>query len=140
MENRFLAVPPLGCGHGQLEWRVVGPTLYRRLSRLDIPVELYAPHGTPAEQMDEAFLAGADEKPLAFGQSLNGSRVSPAAVALVSILSRISARPTIGRSAGRASRRSPISRPKAASRRACIISAAAMVPSRRTSRSSCRAS
>ena len=84
-----LAVPPLGCGHGQLEWRVVGPTLYRHLSRLDIPVELYAPHGTPAEQMDEAFLAGADAKPLAFGQSLNGSRVSPAAVALVAILSRI---------------------------------------------------
>lgn len=84
-----MAVPPLGCGHGQLEWRVVGPTLYRHLSRLEIPVELYAPHGTPAEQMDEAFLAGADEKPLAFGQSLNGSRVSPAAVALVAILSRI---------------------------------------------------
>ena len=26
-----LAVPPLGCGQGQLEWRVVGPTLYRYL-------------------------------------------------------------------------------------------------------------
>ena len=26
-----LAVPPLGCGEGQLDWRVVGPTLYRRL-------------------------------------------------------------------------------------------------------------
>ena len=24
-----IAVPPLGCGHGQLEWRIVGPTLYR---------------------------------------------------------------------------------------------------------------
>jgi len=33
-----LAVPPLGCGQGQLEWRVVGPTLYRYFSRLDIPV------------------------------------------------------------------------------------------------------
>jgi uncharacterized protein YwgA/O-acetyl-ADP-ribose deacetylase (regulator of RNase III) len=40
-----LAVPPLGCGNGQLEWQVVGPTLHRHLSRLDIPVELYAPHG-----------------------------------------------------------------------------------------------
>ncbi|MEW6459483.1 MAG: macro domain-containing protein [Bacillota bacterium] len=44
-----LAMPPLGCGHGQLEWRVVGPTLYRYLSRLGIPVELYAPHGTLLE-------------------------------------------------------------------------------------------
>src|SRR5271168_538195 len=37
-----LAVPPLGCGEGQLEWRVVGPTLYRGLYELGIPVELYA--------------------------------------------------------------------------------------------------
>src|SRR5262245_14784245 len=35
-----IAVPPLGCGYGQLEWRVVGPTLNRHLKRLDIPVEL----------------------------------------------------------------------------------------------------
>lgn len=84
-----LAVPPLGCGHGQLEWKVVGPTLYRHLSELDIPVELYAPHGTPADELDESFLAEAAAKPLAFGQSLNDSRVSPAAVALVAVLSRI---------------------------------------------------
>ena len=43
---RSLAVPPLGCGNGQLEWRVVGPVLLRHLRRLDIPVELYAPHGS----------------------------------------------------------------------------------------------
>lgn len=24
-----LAIPPLGCGNGQLEWRVVGPLIYR---------------------------------------------------------------------------------------------------------------
>jgi integrase len=29
--------PPLGCGNGQLEWEVAGPTLVRHLSRLDIP-------------------------------------------------------------------------------------------------------
>lgn len=84
-----IAVPPLGCGHGQLEWKVVGPTLYRHLSALSIPVELYAPHGTPADQLDDGFLADGDAKALAFGQSLDGSRVSPAAVALVAILSRI---------------------------------------------------
>jgi O-acetyl-ADP-ribose deacetylase (regulator of RNase III)/uncharacterized protein YwgA len=43
---KSLAVPPLGCGNGQLEWRVVGPILLRHLRRLDIPVELYAPHGS----------------------------------------------------------------------------------------------
>ena len=48
---RSLAVPPLGCGLGQLEWRVVGPTLYRHLERLDLVVELYAPFGTPHEEL-----------------------------------------------------------------------------------------
>ena len=43
---KSLAVPPLGCGNGQLEWRVVGPILLRHLKRLEIPVELYAPHGS----------------------------------------------------------------------------------------------
>ena len=43
---KSLAVPPLGCGNGQLEWRVVGPILLRHLKRLDIPVELYGPHGS----------------------------------------------------------------------------------------------
>jgi len=42
-----LAVPALGCGHGQLEWRVVGLTIYRYLQRLNIPVEIYAPFETP---------------------------------------------------------------------------------------------
>ena len=37
----------LGCGHGQLEWRVVGLTLSRYSTRMDIPVEMYAPQGTP---------------------------------------------------------------------------------------------
>ncbi len=45
-EIRSLAVPPLGCGNGQLEWRVIGPILLRHLRRLAIPVELYAPHGS----------------------------------------------------------------------------------------------
>ncbi len=84
-----IAVPPLGCGHGQLEWKVVGPTLYRYLSELAIPVELYAPHGTPADQRDDGFLVDRGANMFAVGQGLDGSRISPAAVALVAILSRI---------------------------------------------------
>ena len=53
-----LAVPPLGCGHGQLEWTVVGPTLYEHLDRLAIPVWLYAPHDAKPEQLDPRFLQG----------------------------------------------------------------------------------
>ena len=94
-----LAVPPLGCGEGQLEWRIVGPTLYRHLSRLSIPVELYAPHGTRSEELDVAFLM---EQPVAAASGSVGRplRVQPASVALVDILARIEREPyhwTIGR-------------------------------------------
>ena len=53
-----IAIPPLGCGEGQLEWRIVGPTLYRYFSKMDIPVELYA-HTTPlTEELQPQFLSG----------------------------------------------------------------------------------
>ncbi|HWV47765.1 MAG TPA: macro domain-containing protein, partial [Nitrospira sp.] len=39
-----LAIPPLGCGNGQLEWRVVGPLIYRFVKDIGIPVEVYAPY------------------------------------------------------------------------------------------------
>jgi len=39
-----LAVPALGCGQGQLDWEKVGPILHHHLRKLDVSVELYAPH------------------------------------------------------------------------------------------------
>lgn len=89
-----LAVPPLGCGNGQLDWNVVGPTLYRHLADLDIPVELYAPYDTPAEQLEHDFLARrAYEQSDCTVQKPNDSRVPPAVVALVSIVSRVNQEP-----------------------------------------------
>lgn len=88
-----LAVPPLGCGNGQLEWRVVGPTLYRHLQRLDIPVELYAPLGTPSSELEESFLRG-DE-----GQERQPERVpdlnwiNSGGLALVEIVKRLTDQP-----------------------------------------------
>ena len=55
-----LAVPALGCGNGGLTWQAVGPILYRHLNRIDIPIELYAPPGTPPEWLARDFLAGGD--------------------------------------------------------------------------------
>ena len=86
-----LAVPPLGCGLGQLEWRVVGPTLYRHLSALDIPIELYAPFGTPHEELQSSFLSDAaggysNTQPWAY-------RISPAWIAIVEILRRLENEP-----------------------------------------------
>lgn len=84
-----LAVPALGCSNGGLEWRVVGPTLYRHLGRLDIPVELYAPRETPVEQLESAFLAQPADEVSATSASGHNLKINPAWVALVEILARI---------------------------------------------------
>jgi len=57
-EVTSLAVPALGCGLGQLEWRVVGPILYRHLSTLEIPVELFAPSDETDEEVTAGVLGG----------------------------------------------------------------------------------
>lgn len=86
-----LAVPPLGCGEGQLEWRVVGPTLFRYLAQLGVAVELYAPFGTPHEELRPEFLAqqdGPDAKgPLE--QAAAPFRLEPGWVALVAIIEQV---------------------------------------------------
>lgn len=81
-----LAVPPLGCGNGQLEWQVVGPTLHRHLSRFDIPVELFAPVGTPHNEMQTSFL----EKPTASTQPL---RINPGWIPVLEVLKRLDEQP-----------------------------------------------
>jgi O-acetyl-ADP-ribose deacetylase (regulator of RNase III) len=81
-----LAVPPLGAGEGQLEWRIVGRTLYRHLSHLDISVELYAPFGTPALELEPEFLSQEPPQPAR-------TRIPAAWVALVEIIARIERSP-----------------------------------------------
>jgi O-acetyl-ADP-ribose deacetylase (regulator of RNase III)/uncharacterized protein YwgA len=87
-----VAIPPLGCGEGQLEWRVVGPTLYRHVAHLGIPVELYAPFGTPHEELQPEFLDGRESD-----STLNSNQggpssafhVEPGWVALVAIIEQV---------------------------------------------------
>ncbi|HSW02782.1 MAG TPA: macro domain-containing protein [Sedimentisphaerales bacterium] len=88
-----LAVPPLGCGQGQLEWRVVGPTLYRHLKELDIAVELFAPFGTPHEELKPAFLDDLRESQTACSRTGTSYRIAPAWVALVEILHELENEP-----------------------------------------------
>lgn len=88
-----LAVPPLGCGQGQLEWRVVGPTLFRYLSRLDVPVEIYAPYGTPCDELKSDFLDGDSAATATRASVAAPDRVRPAWVALVEILHRLEQEP-----------------------------------------------
>ncbi|MEU7911617.1 type II toxin-antitoxin system antitoxin DNA ADP-ribosyl glycohydrolase DarG [Microbispora bryophytorum] len=87
-----IAVPPLGCGNGQLEWDVVGPTLYRHLSRLDIPVQLYAPHDVVARPEQLTLDAARTIEPTLDTPPDVDNRarfVGPEWVAIVAILDRV---------------------------------------------------
>jgi len=87
-----LAVPPLGCGEGHLEWRIVGPTLYRHLSRLGVPIELYAPFGTPHEELKPEFLEHRPPAPKHARDQVQPStsfHVEPGWVALVAIIEEV---------------------------------------------------
>ena len=87
-----IAFPPLGCGEGNLEWRVVGPTLFRYLKDLDIPVELYAPFGTPHQELTPDYLDVASDQAATFAVSAP-DRVGASWTALVEILKRIEQQP-----------------------------------------------
>ncbi|HLZ23721.1 MAG TPA: macro domain-containing protein [Ktedonobacterales bacterium] len=84
-----LAVPPLGCGQGQLEWRVVGPTLYRHFSQFEIPVDMYAPIGTPQEELEASFLGQHVIVSEGMNADVEQPRINPAWIALVDIVARI---------------------------------------------------
>src|SRR6266702_7115180 len=86
---KSLAVPPLGCGNGQLEWRVVGPTLYRHLAELEIPVLLYAPFGTSHDELQPEFLHRPEVDSAKTNhqvESIAPFRVEPGWIAIVAII------------------------------------------------------
>jgi O-acetyl-ADP-ribose deacetylase (regulator of RNase III)/uncharacterized protein YwgA len=90
-----IAIPPLGCGNGQLEWKVIGPLIYEYAKKMDIHVELYAPYGTSPAELIESFLQNPRK---AVETKHNGSRnerlaFNPAWVGLVEILNRIEKQP-----------------------------------------------
>lgn len=88
-----IAVPPLGCGNGQLEWSVVGPTLHRHLKTFNIPVELYAPHEIEAGQVQLALLDHPNQEKNTRPVEGEPPKVEVSALALVEILARIEAEP-----------------------------------------------
>ncbi len=82
-----LAVPPLGCGNGQLDWSVVGPTLVRYLETFNRPVELYVPHGVELDTATQMALF-----PTPTERSPQNHRRIPASfIALVEILRMVEA-------------------------------------------------
>lgn len=94
-----IAFPPLGCGNGGLEWHSVGPVMYQKLMQLDIPVEIYAPFGTPKQQLAEAFL----NRPENLEKEVQGrtrGKLIPEWVSLLEVLYQLEKQPyasTVGR-------------------------------------------
>jgi O-acetyl-ADP-ribose deacetylase (regulator of RNase III)/uncharacterized protein YwgA len=88
-----LAVPPLGCGNGQLEWKVIGPLIYKKLKNLDIPVELYAPYGTKPSELTPEFLETGTDISKTQVVPARQPAIRPAWVALVEILYQIEHQP-----------------------------------------------
>lgn len=88
-----LAIPPLGCGNGQLEWRTVGRLIYRFAKQMDIPVEMYAPYGISPKELTREFLEKNGEA-LDGQATKNGQTALDASwVALVEIICRIEQQP-----------------------------------------------
>ncbi|MFH1023048.1 MAG: macro domain-containing protein [Planctomycetota bacterium] len=88
-----LAVPPLGCGNGQQEWRNVGPLIYRYIKEMNIQVEMYAPYGTHPKELTVDFLAQAAQFSDRRVGRMTQTTLNPAWVALVEILRRIEEQP-----------------------------------------------
>jgi len=83
-----IAIPPLGCGNGQLEWKAVGPLLYKYAKQMDIPVEIYAPYGAHPEELTIKFLEQPKNSISSKREKYIQSNINPSWIALVEILHR----------------------------------------------------
>jgi len=84
-----IAIPPLGCGNGQLLWESVGLLIYKYVSKWNIPVKMYAPYGTPPTQLTADFLSGpSDLRRVKSGMRIL-QKMNPAWVVLTEIVYRI---------------------------------------------------
>ncbi len=51
-----LALPPLGCGNGGLNWSEVWPLIERHLSPLPIDIEVWVPDAEESDEVEEPQL------------------------------------------------------------------------------------
>ncbi len=86
-----LAIPPLGCGNGQLDWRDVGPIIFQALNKIDIKIEMYAPHGTPKKYLSREFLSQANINNKAHPHQ--SRKLNPVWLALIEILYQLEKQP-----------------------------------------------
>jgi len=87
-----VAFPPLGCGNGGLEWTEIGPLLYAKVHDLDIDVEVYAPYGTPKNQLTKEFLSAPSQMSLD-GKGHRREKLNPEWIALVEVVRELARQP-----------------------------------------------
>jgi uncharacterized protein YwgA len=87
-----IALPPLGCGNGGLEWSEVGPLIYRKLYALPIDIEVYAPYGTPKQQVTQEFLSAPSQMSLD-GKGRKHKPLKPEWIVLMEVLRDLEAQP-----------------------------------------------
>jgi uncharacterized protein YwgA len=91
-EITSIAMPPLGCGNGGLEWSEVGPLIYQKLHALPINVDVYAPYGTPKQQLTEEFLSAPSQMSLE-GKGRKHRKLKPEWIVLLEVLRELEAQP-----------------------------------------------
>ena len=87
-----IALPPLGCGNGGLDWADVGPLIYRKLHDQPVDVEVYAPYGTPTSQLSAEFL-GSWVQVSVNGEGRPSEKLNANWVALMEVLRELQAQP-----------------------------------------------
>jgi len=87
-----LAMPPLGCGNGGLQWSEVGPLIWRKLQGLAVDIEVYAPYGTPKSQLTTEFLT-APAQMSSDDRGRKQPKLKPDWVVLVEVLRELQAQP-----------------------------------------------
>jgi O-acetyl-ADP-ribose deacetylase (regulator of RNase III)/uncharacterized protein YwgA len=90
-----VAFPPLGCGNGGLEWEIVGPVIYQKLSNIDIPVEIYAPYGTFQKYLTKEFLSGSNWSKKREVVGKKHSRFKPEWVTVLEVLHNLERQPYV---------------------------------------------
>lgn len=89
---KSVAFPPLGCGNGGLEWAEVGPLIYSKLRDAAFDVEVYAPYGTPKNELSEEFLAAPTQMSLD-GKGHRRKRFNPEWVVLMEVVRGLGQQP-----------------------------------------------
>ncbi len=85
---KSIAFPPLGCGNGGLDWKVIGPIMYQKLLPLKINIELYAPYGASSHEITEKFLSE-QQVSATKGKGVMAQRIKPEWIVLLETINQL---------------------------------------------------